>query len=71
MKLTKELKAKIDHYFNKITPEELYQTSLEYGFKECSDLTNQSFEIIGQNIYCPNIDISVDALSHTSLPLAA
>ena len=35
MKLNKEIKEKIDDYFNNITAIELYKISIEeYGFKE-------------------------------------
>lgn len=37
MKLTTELKAKIDEYFNNISPEELYDKLTEYGMEGIDD----------------------------------
>lgn len=37
MKLTTELKAKIDEYFNNISPEELYDKLTEYGMEDIDD----------------------------------
>ena len=37
MKLTTELKAKIDEYFNNISPEELYDKLKEYGMEDIDD----------------------------------
>ena len=34
MKLTKELKIKIDEYFNNVSTEELYQKLTEYGMED-------------------------------------
>ncbi|QTY27989.1 hypothetical protein [Flavobacterium sp. CS20] len=72
MKLNKEIKNRIDQYFENITPEELYFKAIGYGFKEEVDIEidNQSFKNVGQNFYCSNSDTSLDANDMESLLLA-
>ncbi|MCB0747769.1 MAG: hypothetical protein KDC90_09940 [Ignavibacteriae bacterium] len=73
MKLNKEIKNRIDQFFENITAEELYFKAIGYGFKEEVDfeIDNQLFENVGQKFYCPNSDTSLDANDMKSLPLAA
>ena len=75
MKLTEEIKRKIDSYFENISPEELYHIAVDkYGFKENIEIEidNQSFEVVGQNFYSSKIDNSIDVNKpNDTLPLAA
>lgn len=76
MKLTEDIKKRIDNYFDKISAQELYETAIsKYGFKENIeiDLDNQSFSKVGQNVYSSNLDnrIDLDKTDHNTTPLAA
>jgi len=74
MKLNKEVKNRIDQYFDNIESEELYSIAFgKYGFVENIDfeIDNQSFDKIGQNFYYPNSDNSLDTNDMESLLLAA
>ena len=75
MKLTEEIKKKIDSYFGNISPEELYYIAVDkYGFKENIEIeiNNQSFEVVVQNFYSSTIDNSIDVnMPNDTLPLAA
>lgn len=74
MKLNKEIKDKIDKYFENITAEELFDLAVKkYGFKINNDIdiNNQSFEVVGQKFYCPNFDNSVEVSDDDSMPFAA
>jgi len=74
MKLTKELKSKIDNYFDNITSEELYAISVEkYGFPQDVnfELDNQIFGTINKEIYKSLIDNSFDLSKDNSMALAA
>jgi len=53
MKLNKEIKAKIDEYFSKISAEELYALSIrKYGFVE-----DNQIEIDGDSFIHVNVEI--------------
>jgi hypothetical protein len=74
MKLNKDIKNRIEQYFENISSEELYLKAIgKYGFKEDIDfeIDNQLFDNVGQNFYCPNVDNSLDANDMDSLLLAA
>lgn len=74
MKLNKEIKDRIDKYFENITAEELFDLAVKkYGFKINNDIdiNNQSFEVVGQEFYCSNLDNSVDVSDNNSMPFAA
>lgn len=52
MKLSEELKAKIDQYFEQISAEELYDISVNrYGFTEDTsfELVNEAFTVTKSN----------------------
>ncbi|WP_147679050.1 hypothetical protein [Algibacter pacificus] len=74
MKLDKNIKDKIDNYFQNITAEELCNIAVnKYGFKVNIDIEidNQSFNVIEQNFYVSNTDNSIDVNTINSMPLAA
>jgi len=74
MKLNKEIKDRIDKYFENITAEELFDLAVKkYGFKINNDIdiNNQSFEVVGQEFYCSNFDNSVEVSDNDSMPFAA
>lgn len=74
MKLNKEIKDRIDKYFENITAEELFDLAVKkYGFKINNDIdiNNQSFEIVGQSFYCSSFDNSVEVSDMKSMPFAA
>ncbi|MDT0293959.1 hypothetical protein ACFQ3R_11260 [Mesonia ostreae] len=74
MKLKKDIKNRIDQYFENISPEELYFKAIgKYGFEEDLDfeIDNQLFDTVGQTFYCSNSDNSVDTNDMESLLLAA
>ena len=74
MKLTKELKDKIDKYFANVTPAELYNISVnKYGFVENTnfEIDNQSFATLNVDKYVSNIDNSYDFSKETSMPFTA
>ncbi|RKS02883.1 hypothetical protein [Flavobacterium sp. 102] len=73
MKLTKELKARIDNYFGNITSAELYEISVnKYGFAENTNLEidNQSFATLNVEKYI-SVDNGFDVSKETSMPFAA
>lgn len=68
MKLTKELKEKIDRYFDNISAEELYNLAVnKYGFTEVIDCV--SFETIQKRKYVSHRD-SFNT-EDSSIPFAA
>lgn len=75
MKLSRDIKNKIDKYFDNITSEELYDIAInKYSFKDNVniDLDNQSFHVIKQNYYSSTLDNRVDVGNpHDTTPLAA
>lgn len=74
MKLTKDLKSKIDNYFDNITSEELYAISVKkYGFSQdvSFEIDNELFETVNKENYNSLIDNSFDLSKETSMPLAA
>ena len=74
MKLNKEIKDRIDKYFENITAEELFVLAVnKYGFKINNDIdiNNQSFEVAGQEFYYSNFDNSVELSDNDSMPFAA
>lgn len=73
MKLTKEIKNKIDTYFENISPQELYDLSLKYGFKENIDIDidNQSFATVDLTFYASIIDNSMDKSETDKMATAA
>ncbi|MGQ1947575.1 hypothetical protein ACT3CD_10815 [Geofilum sp. OHC36d9] len=75
MKLSKDIKSKIDHFFENITPEELYNLAVtKYGFKseDILALDDQPFSVINKLYYATSNDDLIDTnqVSETS-PLAA
>lgn len=74
MKLTKELKAKIDKYFANITPAELYEVSVsKYGFTENTNLEidNQPFKTLSVDKYACKVYNDFDSSKESSMPFAA
>jgi hypothetical protein len=78
MKLTPELKQKIDNFFDNIEPEELYRISVEkYGFIEEEDVTlnleldNISFDTIERTQYPSKSDERSSVEEGQSISLAA
>jgi hypothetical protein len=74
MKLTKELKARIDKYFGNITSAELYEISVsKYGFAENTNLEidNQAFNTLSVDKYASKVDNGYDIYSESSMPFAA
>ncbi len=73
MKLTKEIKNRIDTYFGNISPQELYDLSLKYGFKEDIDIDidNQSFATVDLTFYASIIDNSMDKSETDKMATAA
>lgn len=75
MKLSKDIISRIDEFFERMTPEELYELSItKYGFTPESrlDLNDQPFGIISQTIYANNSDNLVDfSQEKDTIPLAA
>lgn len=74
MKLTKELKERIDKYFANVSPAELYDISVnKYGFVENTnfEIDNQSFDTLNVDKYASNVDNSYDLSVETSMPFAA
>jgi hypothetical protein len=62
MKLTEELKRRIDSYFEKVTPEELYKVStIKYGFEE--DL---SLEVKGKPFTHVNVDVYLQGFGYST-----
>jgi hypothetical protein len=74
MKLTDEIKQKIDNYYNNISSEDLYNLSVnKYGFVEIGSIIieNQSFEISNIETYVSTLCNSYDNKDNTSYALAA
>lgn len=73
MKLNKDIKDRIDNYFDNISSEDLYLLAkTKYGFKELDfEFENQGFSTIGKKFYCPKIDNSIDASNNEEIALAA
>ena len=74
MKLNKEIKNRIDQYFQNITAEDLFDLAVKkYGFKVNNDIdiSNQSFEVVGQEFYYSNLDNSIEVSDNNSMPFAA
>ncbi len=74
MKLNKEIKEKIDNYFNNISAEELYRVSVEeYGFIEdiSFEISNQQFEKISVESINSISDESYDESNSSKFALAA
>jgi hypothetical protein len=73
MKLTKEIKNRIDAYFGNISPQELYDLSLKYGFKEDIDIAidNQSFATVDLTFYASILDNSMDKSETDKMATAA
>jgi hypothetical protein len=76
MKLTKELKERIDNYFNNISAEELYDLAVtKYSFEEEEkieiELDNQSFCTVRPSYYSSELDNSIDVEAPDNLPFAA
>ena len=73
MKLTDQIKEKIDNYFNNISAVELYEISVKkYGFEENAEIEidNQSFETIQPSFYS-KLDNSINLGISDPLPFAA
>ena len=74
MKLTEEIKNKIDSYFDNISAQELYEIAVsKYGFEENIDfdIDNQSFDVIEKSFYISNSDLSIDLGNSNKLSLAS
>ena len=74
MKLSKDIIEKIDSFFNKITPDELFDLSInKYGFVEIIDIkiNELSFGTISELYYYSDSDNSFDTEIIENLPLAA
>ncbi|GAB2633465.1 hypothetical protein [Belliella aquatica] len=75
MKLTEELKRKIDSYFEQVTVEHLYKvSSIKYGFQEdlSLEVKDKSFTHVNVNLYQKNTEYSIDTNSPTDpMPQAA
>lgn len=74
MKFTKEIKEKIDFFFDHITPQELYDLSIKkYGFVENIDINidNQQFNTLSKSLYSSKYDIEIDLNKYTTMPFAA
>lgn len=75
MKLTEELKQKIDCYFEKVTPEELYKISIfKYGFTEdlSLEVKDEPFAHVNVESYFQSTSYSTDSdLPTDPMPQAA
>lgn len=74
MKLTKEIKSKIDNYFDKISAQELYELAIsKYGLKENIEfeIDNQPFKVLESSFYAPKSDNNIDVEISNKLSLAA
>lgn len=75
MKLTEDIKKRIDDYFTNISDKELFDVAVnKYGFNENIDIDidNQSFNVIKQSYYSSSIDNSVEVGNlDDTMPLAA
>lgn len=74
MKFTKEIKEKIDFFFDNITPVELYALSIKkYGFIENIDINidNQHFSTLSKSLYNSKYNEEIDLNKHTTMPFAA
>ncbi len=74
MKLSKDIKERIDSFFNEISADELIDLSIKkYGFVENTnlELIDLSFETINELYYCSDSDNSIDTETIENLPFAA
>ncbi len=74
MKLTDDLKRRIDNYFDHILPEKLFDIAVnKYGFtvNYGFDLNPLSFDIIGQTYYSSVTDNRIDTEKATTITFAA
>lgn len=74
MKLTEEIKNKIDNYFDNISAQELYEVAVrKYGFEENIDIDidNQPFEVLESSFYASKSDNSINISNSKKLSLAA
>jgi RNase adaptor protein for sRNA GlmZ degradation len=74
MKLTNDIKKRIDNYFENITSQELYNLAIKsYGFKENININidNQSFDVVASSVYKSEIDNNIELDMSSSIPLAA
>lgn len=73
MKLTREIKERIDQYFDNISSEDLYFKAIsEYGFKEMDlEIDNQNFQKIKLSFYHSKINNGIDPTDNDGMPLAA
>lgn len=74
MKFTKEIKEKIDFFFDNISPEDLYNLSIKkYGFVENIDIDidNQQFNTLSKSVYNSKYNTEIDLDKYSTMPLAA
>lgn len=74
MKLTQELKYRIDNYFDNISEQELFEVAVnKYGFEENIDfdIDNQPFAVLESSFYVSIVDNSIDVEISNKLSLAA
>lgn len=76
MKLSKEIKEKIDAYFDTILAEELFELAKDkYGFTESNiELENQSFSTIKKSYYKSTQNstfIIIEDIENNTLPFVA
>lgn len=74
MKLTEEIKSKIDSYFDNILARDLYDVAVKkYGFEENIDfdIDNQPFDVLESSFYAPKSDNGIDVGNSNKLSLAA
>lgn len=74
MKLTEEIRNKIDNYFDNISAEQLFEDAIKkYGFEENIDfdIDNQPFDVLESSFYVSKSDNSIDLKKSSKLSLAA
>lgn len=75
MKLTEDIKKKIDKFFDEISPEDLYTMAVEkYNFKENTEIEIEEKFFYNSQQFFPVLeqDSSFDSeLEHTNMSLAA
>lgn len=75
MKLSKELKEKIDIYFDNISAKDLFEIAKrKYGFTESNiELENQSFSTIKKSYYSTNNSsfVIIEEKNDNTFPFAA
>ena len=75
MKLSKEIKEKIDKYFDNILAEDLFELAKDkYGFTESNiDLENQSFSTVKKSYYSTKNStfIIIEGEENNTFPFAA